>query len=372
MRLLIFILLVTNCSLPQEKKELESSSANRLNCPMVFETSSGLDKFGGKMESFKFSNGTIVNFQFENLDVLEKNIAFFSINNVVAGYIDYNDNYKVPQHDKLKIVQLGTYSEGYYHVTSENKKIGFLDENMNYAINPEYDSATNFIQGLSFVKKNGSGFFINKRNEKAFNTTFEDSYNFHNGIAPVKIKGKWGYIDLNGKLLIKPKYENARYFWKDFAAVQSKGKYGFINEKGEIIIDFKYEDAGGFSNNGLVRVRKEGKWGFIDKEDNEIIPFIYDDTEYFPDDNVALVVLNGNYLFIDKQGNKIFNKEFNKAYSFSNGLAPVFNGSKWGYIDLKGILVIDYIFDDASEYLGNLAKVKYNGLWGLLKPVKCE
>jgi hypothetical protein len=77
-------------------------------------------------------------------------------------------------------------------------------------------------------------------------------------------------------------------------------------------------------------------------------------------------------MFIDRNGNKLFNQEFKKANSFSKGLAPVFNGFKWGYINTKGVLVIDYIFEDASDFLNNLARVKYNDLWGLLKPVKCE
>ena len=42
--------------------------------------------------------------------------------------------------------------------------------------------------------------------------------------------------------------------------------------------------------------------------------------------------------------------QFQEARSFSGGLAAVYDGKQWGFINEKGTLAIDYQFQDAGYF----------------------
>ncbi|HDS29982.1 MAG TPA: WG repeat-containing protein, partial [Firmicutes bacterium] len=49
--------------------------------------------------------------------------------------------------------------------------------------------------------------------------------------------------------------------------------------------------------------------------------------------------------FIDKTGQYVINPQFDFAFDFSEGLAPVKIAEKWGFIDKTGQFVINPQFD---------------------------
>jgi hypothetical protein len=51
---------------------------------------------------------------------------------------------------------------------------------------------------------------------------------------------------------------------------------------------------------------------------------------------------------------------------FSEGLARVQVGEKWGFIDKTGNLVIQPQFDEASEFSEGLARVRIGDKWGFV------
>lgn len=48
--------------------------------------------------------------------------------------------------------------------------------------------------------------------------------------------------------------------------------------------------------------------------------------------------------------NTVVSPVYDDARSFSDGLAAVYNGSKWGYIDASGAVVIDFKWDSAGDF----------------------
>ena len=48
---------------------------------------------------------------------------------------------------------------------------------------------------------------------------------------------------------------------------------------------------------------------------------------------------------------------------YTDGLAKVRKGDKWGFIDTNNTLIIPLIYDDASVFVGGKASVKLNGRW---------
>jgi len=57
---------------------------------------------------------------------------------------------------------------------------------------------------------------------------------------------------------------------------------------------------------------------------------------------------------------------FEDVGEFSNGLAPVSVGGKWGFIDRSGKIMIAPSYEDALSFSGHLAAVKQGDYWGYL------
>ncbi|MBQ7518462.1 MAG: WG repeat-containing protein [Bacteroidales bacterium] len=93
---------------------------------------------------------------------------------------------------------------------------------------------------------------------------FEQAGDFCEGIAPVKLGGKWGFIGKDGKSVIPYKYEFAAPLQGGLARVSLMGKYGFIDKNGEVVIPYKYAYALDFEK-GLAAVRVGAKISYVDK-----------------------------------------------------------------------------------------------------------
>ena len=102
-------------------------------------------------------------------------------------------------------------------------------------------------------------------------------------------------------------------------------KYGYINTKGQIVIKPQFSEASTF-NNGYAVV--------------------------------------GKY-FINKQGKRVLGS-YEGVSDFSEGLAAVKKGGKWGYINTSGKMVISPRFDYCGGFSGGLAVVKINKKYGYI------
>ncbi|HEX7578228.1 MAG TPA: WG repeat-containing protein, partial [Verrucomicrobiae bacterium] len=136
------------------------------------------------------------------------------------------------------------------------------------------------------VVVNGRWGFVNKSGETVINPQFDRAEVFAEGLAPVKM-GRWGYVDASGKVVINPQFDKADVFSEGLAAVKlggggpapydprpfapfgGGGRYGYINPEGKFIINPQFDDAGPFSG-GLAAV-KMGHWGFVDKTGKVVI-----------------------------------------------------------------------------------------------------
>lgn len=119
------------------------------------------------------------------------------------------------------------------------------------------------ITDLAPVEEKGKWGF-KQFGEWVINPRFEAAGVFEDGIAPVKMGGKWGFVDKSGKNVIPYKYEEAYSFSLGLSRVQLYGKWGFIDKTGTTVIPFKYDSALDFED-GLAQVSLAGKKGYVDK-----------------------------------------------------------------------------------------------------------
>lgn len=166
--------------------------------------------------------------------------------------------------------------------------------------------------------------------------------------------------NINFKWLKTLNYETINPHNDNLAAFKQDGKWGFIDIQGNEIIAPKYEDVGYF-NNGISRAKLDGKWSTINKKGEPISGFIFTELGDFYED-FALAKKDDNYLYLTTKNKQLKLSNKLEYHNFHDGLARVKDKSKdkWGFINKKGIFVIDTRYNSASDFSGGYALVSNN------------
>ncbi len=147
---------------------------------------------------------------------------------------------------------------------------GYCDKNKKIIIEPTFDWAGRFIDGLAKVTKDNKDFYINTRGEIVEKT--ESSENGREetktDLNPFKQNDLYGYKNSKGEIKIKPTFEDAEDFSEGLAAIKLNNKWGYIDKKGNRIIECKYDEARVFYQ-GLALVAFNGSYGFISTNGTE-------------------------------------------------------------------------------------------------------
>lgn len=178
-----------------------------------------------------------------------------------------------------------------------------------------------------------------------------DAAPFSEGYATVARGGKYGYIDRAGNIVIEPQYQNARAFGEGLAAVRLDKRWGFINENGTMVIESIYQDAGVFDS-GACPIKLKGKYGLIDKSGGILLNNIYD--EITPFDAVyhrAWIRTNKLWGLTNPSGDVVLAPEWGTYTPFNaNGLCRVSYRGAYGYIDTRGVLLIQNLYSKAAPF----------------------
>lgn len=93
---------------------------------------------------------------------------------------------------------------------------------------------------------------------------FDQAKDFADGLAAVSLYGKWGYISKTGESVTPYKYDQCGNFSEGIARVKLYGKWGFIDRTGTLVVPFKFTQASDMKN-GLSKVTLGDKSGYVDK-----------------------------------------------------------------------------------------------------------
>lgn len=99
----------------------------------------------------------------------------------------------------------------------------------------DYEHVHCLQDGLALFKPRGQAYgYMNQNGDVVIRPQFEMGRGFREGLAAVKINGKWGYIDANGRIVISPQFESADNFYNGVANVRKVGdtKQTKINKQG--------------------------------------------------------------------------------------------------------------------------------------------
>ncbi len=286
---------------------------------MAFEFAEGVaqvmvkDRWGYIDPSGKF----VIEPKFARSDRFYEGFARVSFDPTVTefpGYIDKTGTLVIPTEGAE---YLGKFSDGLAPMKIKGK-FGYIDRNGKFVIQPKYDIADSFTEGLARVaikkdQKYKWG-FIDKTGTPRIPLQFDDAGNFSEGLACVGVGELFGFIDSNGNFAISPKFDFAGDFAEGLAPVHNV-KFGFVDKTGKMIIPQQFDIAHGFSEGIAAVAQDPGNgsplWGFIDKQGNFIIEPQFDDVgaEHGPGAfrNGLAIVQVGKYSgYVDKTGKYVW------------------------------------------------------------------
>jgi hypothetical protein len=219
--------------------------------------------------------------------------------------------------------------------------------------------------GFYPFQKDGKYGYMLENGEIVLAPQFEDAKVFTDGLAAVKLMDKWGYIDSSWNVVIDYQYSRVKSYINGVAIVVNGNNWGTINKEGESLIPLQYRKVK-LHSDGLYYVQKIDTTArkklyqlfkpngqlFINKEFSRL---------YFFQNGYAYYELpNGNSGFINKSGKMILSSSSYKiSGSYSDGLVAAQNKStkKFGYLDINGNVKIPFRYSHAEEFSNDRAVV---------------
>lgn len=185
-------------------------------------------------------------------------------------------------------------------------------------------------------------------------------YLYSDDLLAVMIDDQWGYIDTRGRLQIDYQFDGAGAFYEGIALIMNDEKYALIDKKGERISDW-YDTLERDVETGLTWYVKDGKLGLLDLKGQPLTDPLYEDiwvgslstwVETRFSDGLARVTLDGKYGFIDNRGRVQIDFEWDDVRHFSEGLAVYYDSDEglYGYINQRGRVAIDPQFRSAGTF----------------------
>lgn len=217
------------------------------------------------------------------------------------GYIDKRG--EIVWFDETgRVTMLGDFHEQYARVRvrmdNERQAWGYLTRAYRWRLEPVYEDARDFHNGVAAVRVDGKWGFVYPNGRWAIEPQFDAVDDFDDAVAsndfedpsghereearggrdrrpgrelrtiglyaPVKIDGHWGYVNIAANAGIVPQFEDAEPFYLGLARVPRGDSFAYINETGGVIFDPLGMERGIINRTGQDRARQD--------RDREIAP----------------------------------------------------------------------------------------------------
>ena len=252
---------------------------------------------------------------------------------------------------------------------------GYINETGSIVIEPQFQIANNFSEGLAAVRYNWRWMYINETGEPEIdgNGVYQNLGDFSEGFGAVQIEGRIGFMNKKAEFTINPRFRNVSRFSDKRSFVRSLNyrRYHFIDEKGEEIplpggIDSFDNDSDSYFSNKRALVHYNDRYGYIDTDGNIIVQNIYQEALPFSE-NLAAVKVSDRWGFINTSGEMEITPQFVSVGSFNDNRAAVRKTSNlFGFINSKAEMVISEQFEEVRDFSEGLAAVKLGEKWGFI------
>ncbi|MDP9077577.1 MAG: WG repeat-containing protein [Bacteroidota bacterium] len=216
---------------------------------------------------------------------------------------------------------------GLYGFRSQSGKYGFIDQHGKIRIQPVFLIVNDFNDGRCFVSRETS------------------------------TKGyKWICIDTLGNEVfnIQDDFPETT-FNEGFARISNFSTQWFIDKIGNRVFNKSFKDGRGNFSNGFAIVSDEKfqNYYYINKTGEKVIFLPHGDIHVF--DKGLAIVWNEEFKLIDTLGKQIGGK-YELIGGWNEGLIKAKKDNRWGFINTKGITIIDFKYTETDFDKNDSAK----------------
>ncbi|HEY0003193.1 MAG TPA: WG repeat-containing protein [Pyrinomonadaceae bacterium] len=333
-------------------------------------------KADGKWGFINKAGEVVIKPQFEEVQLFLHGIARVPVRGEAGqpskvGYINKAGKYvSLPNEEDyhgFQELHAGNFSEG-MSLVRDGLKWGFVNSE-GEIVATGFEAEKTFSEGLAAVQLGGKWGFIDKSGRLVIQPRFDEAERFSEGLALVTEADRTlGYIDRTGKLVIKlgekkkdspPNRFFASGFKEGLAAVNLDDNSGYIDRTGKFVITLEKGDRGNPFSGELALVHRGKSTTFVDKTGKYLFEpkLLFDTGDWSEGLLAARDDPRGPYGYIDATGKFVIPPQFDQAEKFSQGLAHVRVVNKHGFIDHTGKFVFPLEFDAADDFFYGIAKV---------------
>lgn len=274
-----------------------------------------------------------------------------------------------------------------------SKGVKILDTNYNDILRFGED----YINGYIVINSDNKYELVNNSGEKILQNSYDKIENIYSDKYFVVIEdGKKEVINKSGDKIIVDGFDEINQIANSGVIFVKSSKYGLMNFEGTTIIEPEYDEIKEI-NTDIFSVKKDGKVGVVDKDKNEKVAISFLDITYnkkagiyiAEDENYNSSILNSNFevklvgilseMNTENGYMKLKISDDYKYYNFkfeekkiqdilqNNKIYLSKKDGKYGYVDNKGNVIVEYIYDDAQELNKyGYAAVKKDNKWGAI------
>jgi len=321
-------------------------------------------KKDGKYGLINVDGKEILPCEYENIYALEdiKN-SLVTEKNGRKGVVDTKGNIIITNEYKNIDSLTSKYENGYIVANSEGK-FGVIGYNKKQELECKYDEIKKVYGNNSYVvKENGNLKIVDNQGNNYLENKYTDILAINDTNVVAKKDDKVGVVTKLGEQLIPFEYQELTYLYSNNYVAKKDNLYGIVNLENETKLDFNYT--------GLY-YRQTADFLEGTKEDALESDLISHDLQVKMTGIVSEVNIDKGYMKVRK------NNEY-KYYTFkfeekrqedilkSNTLFLSKKDGKYGFVNKDGIVVVDYIYDDATEQDEyGYSSVKKDGKWGAI------
>ncbi len=286
---------------------------------------------------------------------------------------------------------------------TKDGKYGLCDNTGNIIIEPKYKNIDkieeDYKNGYIIEDENGKKGIIGIDKSEVLKCEYEDIKQIvATNMFVVKKENKYIIIDKEGNTIIEDKFDDVEGINGEYIIAKNENKVGIIDKTGETKVEFKYQEIKAAGDYYITK--KNDKFGIIDINGEEKVAHEAIDISYYTsgkffivdylennkleskviDTNFETKVIGivtevnetkGYFRLYEEQGYKYYNFKFEEKASqnilTTNTLFLSKKNGKYGFVDKEGKVVVDYIYDDATEQNSSgYAGIKKDGLWGAI------
>ncbi len=235
--------------------------------------------------------------------------------------------------------QIGTFHEG-LAVIRIGEQWGYIATNGAFVIQPQFDMADDFSEGLAVVHVGRKAGIIDRTGKSILPPTYSFIGQVCNGRAVFSEHDRFGYLDQEGKIAIPAGFNSASDFSEGLAFVSTqqdeKSLGGYVNSSGKMVFEPRPFSGGPFREGLAVMTPHTGSPNYIDRTGKVVIQTEGADRGGNFSEGLAAVRVGGRFGFINRGGDMVIRPQWQSVDEFHRGICRVNSADVRGFINLQG------------------------------------